>query len=690
MKGNILGDIRAEHDISMLETAFWPTTDYKALLESYDRAIVVGRRGTGKSALVHMLSSHWEKKPKTRVLLITPIEEQIIGLRDVLKLFGSNYLHIKAGSKLAWRYALYMEVITDLTNHYKLKNYIDTNSIETHIVNWGPKRTNITSKIRKKLISIIEKEKSTVSPEARIADLSDEFELDLLEEVILEAVEKANYQFVIFADKLDEGYTPDDLGVAIVDGFTQSIIDIKHHLENKVVAFAFIRDNIYRAIAKNDPDFTRNIEGQTLRLHWDEYNLFNLVCNRLRIAFNTTIENNTRVWNTHAAGALKGKDGFRIALKLTLYRPRDILVLLNDAFLKAVTQDRNSIIYDDIDCTAKSISKNRLNDLLKEYEIVFPALDKFISHFTGLSPEMEVSSLLEIFEIALTDIENESKKVVQDILLTEGPIQVIQRLYSIGFIGIYNSTSSSFVFCHDGKEPDKEFNNSSRVLVHPCYWLALGLSQIELKLDEAEDIHDEYDIEVSSEDIEFRKRKIGALMAELNSIPEGREGANAFEHWVRKSLNLLFASNLENMVLHPNKNGLQQRDIVATNLGTTPVWRRILDDYKSRQVIFEVKNYKDLTASDYRQVNTYLAKEYGRLAFIVCRDINNNVSKQKELGWVREIYQNHDKIIIKISSKFIEKQLSKMRSPQKHDEVNKEINKLIDQYIRMWLPNKCK
>lgn len=45
-------------------------------------------------------------------MTISPVEEQIIGLRDVISLFGENYLHIKAGSKLAWRYAIYMELLS--------------------------------------------------------------------------------------------------------------------------------------------------------------------------------------------------------------------------------------------------------------------------------------------------------------------------------------------------------------------------------------------------------------------------------------------------------------------------------------------------------------------------------------------------------------------------------------------------
>ncbi|APK79597.1 TPA: P-loop ATPase, Sll1717 family [Escherichia coli] len=689
MKGNILGDIRAEHDEKMLEASFWQTTDYKALLESYDRCIIVGRRGTGKSALVHMLSKHWHAKPKTYVMTISPVEEQIIGLRDVISLFGENYLHIKAGSKLAWRYAIYMELLSEIASHYKMKNDLDYKSVESHLLSWGPKRQNISSKIRKKLNAILDDNKN-IKPATRIAELSDKFELDLLEEVIEEAISKSNNQFVIFADRLDEGYTPDNLGVAIVDGFIQAVIDIKQNMNEKVIAFAFVRDNIHRAISKMDPDFTRNIEGQVLRLHWDEYNLFNLVCNRMRVAFNSTIENNTRVWNAYTANELQSNTGFKETLKLTLYRPRDILVLLNNAFLRANTHDRNRIVIDDIQATANTISQNRLNDLLKEYENVFPALDIFTSQFANSKPYYSVSEASSKIQYALDLNGVIDKMKMQDLLLFEGPIQVIQRLYSVGFIGLYNQQSSSYVFCHDGKEPEKEFTPDSKLLLHPCYWLALSVHESEMTPDAADDIHDEYDIEVSSVSEEQRKQRIGSLLQELHNIPEGPEGAVDFEAWALKTIKLLFATNLTNIELHPNKNGLQQRDIIATNIADTPVWKRILTDYQTRQVVFEVKNYKTLGAAEYRQVNSYLFKDYGRIAFIINRDHTENLEKHKELTWVKEIYDNHNKLVVKLPSKFLERHLSKMRSPQKHDEVNKQLGKLLDQYIRVYLNNKCK
>lgn len=516
---------------------------------------------------------------------------------------------------------------------------------------WGAKRKGLASKIRAKLKSVL---KDSDTPQSRIADLSDALELELIEEILTEALDKANINYAIFADKLDEGYSPDNLGVAIVDGFVQAVIDIKNKIDGKIIAFAFVRDNIYRAISKLDPDFTRNIEGQTHRLHWDEYSLFNLVCNRLRVAFEPNVENNIRIWNKYAVKELKGNQGFKIALKLTLYRPRDIIVLLNEAFLRASGHGRTEIVLEDIESTAKFISINRLSDLQKEYEYIFPSLEEFTAVFHGSPSELSVSQALTMVEdIFLKDHYSKSKQ--QDIFIIGSSREVLQRLYSVGFLGLFNERSSSFVFCHDGKDPDREFDGDARLLIHPCYWLALSTTQSQLKLDEAEDIHDEYDIEVTSVSLEQRNQRIGALLQEIDNIPEGHAGAYDFEHWCLKVIKIMFAGSLCNVELHPNVNGLQQRDIVGTNLGETKFWKRVVEDYGSRQVVFEAKNYKELRADVYRQINSYLFKEYGGFAFIINRDDNNNLSKHREIEWSREIYNSHGKVIIKISYKFLKK-----------------------------------
>lgn len=574
MKGNLLGDIRAEHDKEMLDKAFFPTSDYKTLVESSDRCVVVGRRGTGKSALVHKLNEYWIGQRNTFVVIVAPDEDQIIGLRSILNSFGDNYIHIKAGAKIAWKYALYMEVLSRLNGHYKLKKNLNQPVIGPHIKDWGDSRDNVATRLRRKLRKFVSTKNS---PEDNIADLSYNLKVNEIEEALNDVFKQSDQKIVLLIDRLDEGYTPDNMGVALVDGFVQSVIDLNSKFLGNVQGIVFLRDNMYRSISINDPDFTRNIEGQVLRLHWDDYGLFNLVCNRIRIANKNNQENNTRLWNTYTARELRGREGFRLALRLTLYRPRDILVLLNNSFLHASIDERKEIVLDDIDITAKSISENRLHDLHKEYESIFPALRLFTSAFSSASSEMTIlKAKTKVTPILEKD--DHEPRVQRDIAIFRDSNQVLQRLYGIGFIGIYDDTASSFVFCHDGRDPAKEVSPDSKILIHPCYWLALNLTEKTFDIDQAGEIYDEYDIEVSSISEEQRHARIGQIIEEIKGVEHGKEGCFSFEEWCLQAIKLLFAGSLSNIELHANKNGRQQRDIVATNMESTPVWRRILTD----------------------------------------------------------------------------------------------------------------
>lgn len=58
IRPNSLGDTTAENDGKMLSDAFVATADFRSLIESDDRTVVVGRRGTGKSALYIELQKH--------------------------------------------------------------------------------------------------------------------------------------------------------------------------------------------------------------------------------------------------------------------------------------------------------------------------------------------------------------------------------------------------------------------------------------------------------------------------------------------------------------------------------------------------------------------------------------------------------------------------------------------------------
>jgi hypothetical protein len=220
--------------------------------------------------------------------------------------------------------------------------------------------------------------------------------------------------------------------------------------------------------------------------------------------------------------------------------------------------------------------------------------------------------------------------------------------------------------------------------------MALNCTRNTLVASEAEEIFDEYDIEVSSETPAIRNGKIKDLVTQLTNIEEGRAGSEKFEVWCQKAIRICFAKGLRNVELKPNKLAKSRRDVVATNLGEGDAWRRIYDDYRVRQVTFEIKNYKGLESADYQQIQSYLTGEYGKLAFVITRDDSVDLYANKDVEWVREIYANHRVLIIKLTGKFLSNLLDKLRNPQKHDAINNAVHRLLDTYTRLYIAGQAK
>ena len=190
---------------------------------------------------------------------------------------------------------------------------------------------------------------------------------------------------------------------------------------------------------------------------------------------------------------------------------------------------------------------------------------------------------------------------------------------------------------------------------------------------------------MSSETPEIRNAKIRELIDGLATIPLGSTGATRFEEWCHGALRICFAKGLRNVELKPNKGATSRRDVVATNLGEGGAWRRIYEDYGTRQVTFEIKNVEDLTSSDYQQVQSYLTGPYGRVAFVVTRSATEDLYKGRDVEWVRDLYAAHRVIVIKLTGRFLSAQLDKLRNPQKHDAVDDSIHRLLDAYARLYI-----
>ena len=680
---NVLGAARAETDSMMLARAFVETADYRALIHTDDFNFVVGRRGTGKSALFNKAHEFYRTDKSILVFCDTPREHHTLEIQHLLREASGNYNLVRAISRLSWRLSVLIIVASKLLGHYKIAKTESFDFLSTYS---GNRKKFFKEKPSEVCVEVLRFAASRGPvDQAMPSRIAGDFDVEHLQTSILNALIELDKRAIVLFDGLDEGWEPAACSTAVLGGLALSVSAFAE-ASNRLYGIVFVRDNMFRALAHFDTDFSRNIEGSTLRLHWSEQSLLNLVASRLRVFLGVPdLESDVKVWNRFAHHQLRDREGFKACLHHTLYRPRDILVLLNRAYVIASRQGRSEIVGEDIEATATSISQDRLDDLLKEYRVVLPGLKFFVKVFEKRKPLARVAEIVDLLEEAISNASYETVEESDFALLGNGR-QIFLALYAVGFIGLKDQAKGTYSFCYDGSLTEAEdIRDDQEAVVHPCYWRALGFDEPSPSEEVAITIGDEYgDQPPSEEPREIRSKRLGQIVEELPSLPLGKEGSGDFEKWVHRAASILFGGKLSNFQLKPNQGGIQRRDIVATNMAERGFWRRILEDYKSRQVVFEVKNYVELNEDDFRQALSYSSKDYGNFVIIVTRAEGEAVSP-KERGWIREMHSQHEKFIMILPAILLRRCLSKLRAAKQHDYTEDVLGKRMDTFVRSYL-----
>lgn len=293
IRASLLGDQIAENDKENLKINFIETSAYRTLIESKDATVVIGRRGTGKSAIFYKLNEVWRNQ-KNYTISISPEDQETIFFRKVFSFFDSNYSTARAASKLFIKYGFYLEILNAFTRDYKLKDICNSDIVIFKEINeWN--KSHQPSFFMKLALKVKEIIKNYDDPEIALGYLSLDLKLQEIEKFIDKNLYKKRDNIYILVDKLDEGYENDEIGAAIVSGTILSGVELNKKFE-KLRVVIFQRDNIIRSVARYDDDYTRNIEGELIRIHWDVRQLFNLVTKRINSSLGLKLENSRKIW----------------------------------------------------------------------------------------------------------------------------------------------------------------------------------------------------------------------------------------------------------------------------------------------------------------------------------------------------------------------------------------------------------
>lgn len=250
--GSILGAANAEADDLMLRKAFLQTPDYHTLLHSTDFNYVVGRRGTGKSALFLSLRDKFAEDSGVILLTEQPNDYDMVELQALLKGISSEYRVLRPITRLLWGIHLLIETARVASQNYKFTKALRFEFLTEFLKKHSVIRTETgAAQCVRRLKTIIA---SGITPEEIPARLAAEFQFGTLKDAMRDVLNETQLNVVALYDRLDEAWLPETPAIAILGGLARSVAEGR---ESKfpIYPVLFVRDNMFRALAHEDDDF---------------------------------------------------------------------------------------------------------------------------------------------------------------------------------------------------------------------------------------------------------------------------------------------------------------------------------------------------------------------------------------------------------------------------------------------------
>ena len=541
-KTDTIGTASAEDDVEFLEACFVETEDYEVIKDKDDiRQIVLGRTGSGKSALFEYLKLEYPN----RVISIEPHELALthISNSSVIRYFSDIGVNLDPFYKLLWRHVLTVEV---LRKHFESHpnnekegfwNYfIERFSNQTrkdkeakqavqYLREWGEKFweeteyrvKEITTKMENDLTNQLGVDLKTEVLTAKASSqkkslLSDEEKIEVIDRGqrvvskaqiqdlskvrgLLESVlpDRQKYYYVLI-DRLDEDWVAEKLRYRLIMALLDSVKEISR-VPNVKVLIAIRRDlidSVFRLVRESGAGFQEEkYHSLYLPLNWSSKGIIEILDKRVDALVARRYEKKKRVTHRDLLPRTIDKIPIREFIADRATRPRDVISFFNKCIEAAEGKPRVNV--DTLKRAEGEYSRQRLSALGDEWSTDYPGLLDFVDILKKRSPSFSLIQVKydDISELCLKSaIEYPSDSgILREHArnVAEGLVDVIDFkrtlfmvFYRIGLVGLKLETFESASWVDElgqGVSPS-EIDDSTGIVVHPTYWRSLGINTI--------------------------------------------------------------------------------------------------------------------------------------------------------------------------------------------------------------------
>ena len=416
-----LGKDEAEQD-QRLREYFLKTANYLNA-QSGQKTIVIGRKGSGKSAIFKLLQDEL-KEGGAIVIPITPDQYSWSALKD----YEEKGILPEQAHTNAWKLTLLCSVIWKfhdyslIREHSELLKYYQYMK-DAYVVSQNNWLLNIIDRIKQILKGINTPfggvsfgETSTIATPLRVTE-----EIKSL----LKTEWPTGRRVRILIDRLDDSWDASKQSENLIIGLLKAANELNAVFLGKMIITVFLRSDIYDNLFFDDQDKLRQNEET---LYWNNEDLKSVVCERVRTSLNIHDMNDNQIWQTLFSEKVYRSKASpeKYILDRTFKRPRDIISFVRFALEVAIRSNHNLIEPRDTRLAEEEkYSQSKYKDLIIEYQKLFPFIKDLLDSLSGTLHKHSQDELLKRCELFL--------KERQIAML---PTQLLRNLFIWGVVGV--------------------------------------------------------------------------------------------------------------------------------------------------------------------------------------------------------------------------------------------------------------
>ena len=444
-----LGASSAENELKDLAAYYLETDAYQRALRG-DVRIVVGRKGSGKSAIFHQIRDRIRSTRSNIVLDLKPEGYKLLKFKeDVLRLLSEGTL---AHTITAfWEYLLLLEICYKILEKDRIPHTRDQRLYEPYQQladlyrsdsyvgegDFSERMSVLLQHVSQEIQRRYPDEKFGVRLSApELTEILYVHDVASLRKRVIDYLGLKSSLWLLF-DNVDKGWPTHGIqeeDLVIIRALLEATRKLERQLRRNDFdcrTLVFLRNDIFELLVGETPD--RGKESRVV-LDWTDEDLLREMLRR-RLVYNDAVPDDTPfedVWRAMAVSYINGEESSQFIIERSLMRPRALLDLISHCRSVAINLRHEKIEAEDFKKGMVAYSSDLLSEVSLEIRDVLPEAEDVLYEFIGSPTRLSTAELSSLLDKVSTS--NAERDAFVELLLWYGALGVVRLNGDVTFI----------------------------------------------------------------------------------------------------------------------------------------------------------------------------------------------------------------------------------------------------------------